>query len=200
MLGEGEDGVDDGFDFCQLKLRGARSGEVQEVGQQAVEALAFLLNDFQKLDAAFFAGRLAQQDGCGALDAGERVADFVGQSGRELAEGVEALGTFHALKVLLQFSVHLADLAGGLAERVLLAALAIGERAGEDGDGGEGEELGELIDGVFGQDAPGGEDLGQEGESGEEGGQEASGEAVAEGGVDDGQVEEALDEVVPLDE
>jgi hypothetical protein len=49
---------------------------------------------------------IARKDTGGAGDAGQGIADLVGQSGGELADGIEAFGALHVLEVVLEFLVH----------------------------------------------------------------------------------------------
>jgi len=123
VAGEREDRVDDGLRIDGLEARRAGAGELEEAREEAVEALGFEVDDLEAGLEVLVRGVAAAEDAGGAGDAGERVTDLVGEAGRELAGGGEALGLAQLFDVLAQLLVDLFELALGHFEARSLAAL-----------------------------------------------------------------------------
>ncbi len=175
----------------------AGAGEIEQVGEQAEEAGALFSNDGKGFAADLFGLAPGGEDLGRAINAGEGIADFVGEPGGELADGGEAVGAFYLFEGVLQFDVHLFELAGGDLQFGAARALAVGEDTGDDADREKHEDFGVLFERVFLVVGPGGDDVGDVEAGGDEAGDESANPTEGYGGIDDGEVVEALEEGMP---
>ncbi len=140
----------------------------------------------------------APQNGHRADDAGQRVADLVGQASRQLPDGVEALGTLHTLEVVLELLIDLGQLPGSALQVLPLLPLALNQDAGQQAGRTEQGDLENLGQSVAVQRAPGHQDVRRLTEAGEERGAHAPAPAKTERGVYDRKVVQMLEDIVPV--
>ena len=197
VFGQLNDGLEHGGGIDGLESGGAGARESEEVGDQVVEAPGFLGDDLHALGVLLLELRITLQNAGGSRDAGQGIADLVGQAGRELSQGKQALGALHALEIVLQLAIDLGQAVGGAFQLRALFAAALGQNAGEDTGGTEEGNFPELIDGVVLRREPGGPVVGSVGEAGEQSGGQATEPTEAEAGKHDGQIVEVLRGVVP---
>jgi hypothetical protein len=108
-----------------LHLKSPGTGKFKKVGHETIEPAGFLLNDVQEFRAAAFVMRLLAQDGRGALDAGERIANLMRQSCRHVPQRRHARGTLQMFDIILQLAIHMLQLFGGALGLEAMLALAI---------------------------------------------------------------------------
>src|SRR5579863_268007 len=112
MLRNFDGAINDGADAHGLQFETRRTSEIEEARDQSVEAIDFSRNVARKLRGGGLGGTefLLEHFG-GAFDNAERIANFMGEAGRELAESGEALRAAN-------FSLSVLELAIGFGERL----------------------------------------------------------------------------------
>src|SRR6476659_858169 len=113
-----------------MKFRGAWPCKVKKVRQQFIETVRFFLDDFKAVFDVRLRGMAAFQDSGCTRDACERIAYFMGQSGRKLSRRIEPFRPTQTVYVSLQFLIDLFEFACSLLEPGALLSFAIGEKAG----------------------------------------------------------------------
>jgi hypothetical protein len=94
-------GTEQGVYVEVLVFRRAWPGKIQELREQTVEPLRLLINDFEALLVFRLEIGVPPQNAGSAGYASQRVPEFVGQTGRKLANCEQTLSAFHLLKILL---------------------------------------------------------------------------------------------------
>ena len=125
---------------------GTWTREIQKVGEQIVQPAALLGDDVHALALFLFEARTALQNSGSAGDAGQGIADFVGQTGRKLSQGEQPFRPFHALEIVLQLLVNLGQAVGGTFQFRALPAAALGQNAGQHARGAEEGDFPQLVD------------------------------------------------------
>ncbi|MGD0870068.1 MAG: hypothetical protein ABSB88_10995 [Bryobacteraceae bacterium] len=144
-----DDRIEQRVYFNGLVFRRPGTRKIEEFGEQPVQPLRLLLNDFEALLVLRLEVRVPLQDAGCAGDAPQRISEFVRQPGRQLTNREQTLGPFHLLEVLLQLKVHLRQAAGGLLKIFAMFPVAIGENAGEKAHQAQDRKLNHLFDGVI---------------------------------------------------
>ena len=199
VLGEEDGGLYDGEGLSELEAGEAGTGEIQEVGEEFIEALGLAGEDVCAFKLTGGGGMTAGEDAGGSADAGERVADFMGERGGELAGGGEALVFAEVLDVLGELVVDALEFIAGGFDVTALHAFAVCEEAGDDAGDAEGGELDDLILGVKAVRAPVADDGWREEEGGEEERAESAAPAEDEPGEEEGKDVEMVQDVVQDD-
>ena len=106
---------------------GAR--EFEELGEQALQAIRFILGEFSKFLSRCLRQLRSSQNFYRSFDRTERIAYLVGKACRELAQGRQPIGAAKLVKRGLQLCIDLAQLLGGLLYLSTLPSLLIRQHA-----------------------------------------------------------------------
>ncbi len=135
LAGEDDGMLGGGVEVGSAKLRGLGARRLQQVADDAVDAHHFLAHVLEHIAGRAFLRQVAPDNVHDAGNAGQGVADFVGESGGQLAQGGKVLGAGHLGVVqALDFGARLAQLRHHLVKVAAQLADVVGASGKANGD------------------------------------------------------------------
>src|ERR1035441_3927881 len=193
MAGQSDDSINQPVGMDRLEFRLPRTREVEQIGQQPIQALNLFADDGERCLPHLLGGLLRFNQIRSPVDARQRISDFVRKARRQLAYGGQPVGSFDLLEAVLELAIQ-------CREFTPLPHPLIGEHTGDGAHQKEHDDLRVLVHGVVEHVVPSMQNVRNVADGGGCGCDKAATPAEVDRGVNDREVVQALEEVMPEDE